>query len=171
MYNRIYKFFSENIIYPLKFGLRQQYSTFHALLSLTEDIKKNFGKGSIGCGIFVDLQKAFDTVERDILLAKLEHYGICGMANNWSKSYLFSRKQFASINGHISNQTSVKYGVPKGSVLGPLLFLIYNDGLNLAIKFCKVHQFADDTNLLHFSKSVNKFNKYINLDMKINLTG
>ena len=105
--------FSENnIIYPLQFGFRQQYSTFHALISLTEDIRKNVDKGNIVCGIFVDLQKAFDTVENDILLAKLEHYGICGMANNWFKSYLFNGKQFVSINGHISNQTSVKYGVP-----------------------------------------------------------
>ena len=103
------------------------------------------------------------------MLAKLEHYGTRGMANNWFKSYRFERKQFVSINGHISNQTSVKYGVPQGSVLGPLLFLIYINELNLAIKFCKVHHFADDTNLLHFSKSVNKLNKYINLDMK-NLT-
>ena len=169
MYNRIYKFFSKNNIYPLQFGFRQQYSTFHALISLTEDIRKNLDKGHISCGIFVDLQKAFGTVEHDILLAKLEHYGIRGMANNWFKSYLFNRKQFVSINGHISNQTSVKYGVPQGSVLGPLLFLIYINELNLAIKFCKVRHFADDTNLLHFSKSVNKLNKYINLDMK-NLT-
>ena len=169
MYNRIYNFFNKNNIYPLQFGFRQQYSTFHALISLTEDIRKNLDKGNIGCGIFVDLQKAFDTVEHDILLAKLEHYSIHGMANNWFKSYLFNRKQFVSINGHISNQTSVKYGVPQGSVLGPLLFLIYINDLNLAIKFCKVHHFADDTNLLHFSKSVNKLNKYINLDMK-NLT-
>ena len=169
MYNRIYKFFSKNNIYPLQFGFRQQYSTFHALISLTEDIRKNLDNGNLGCGIFVDLQKAFDTVEHDILLAKLEHYGIRGMANNWFKSYLFNRKQFVSINGHISNQTSVKYGVPQGSVLGPLLFLIYINDLNLAIKFCKVHHFADDTNLLHFSKSVNKLDKYINLDMK-NLT-
>ena len=162
--------FSENnIIYPLQFGFRQQYSTFHALIRLSEDIRKNLDKGNIGCGIFVDLQKAFDTVEHDILLAKLEHYSIHGMANNWFKSYLFNRKQFVSINGHISNQTSVKYGVPQGSVLGPLLFLIYINDLNLTIKFCKFHHFADDTNLLHFSKSVNKLNKYVNLDMK-NLT-
>ena len=83
MYNRIYKFFNENnIIYPLQFGFGQQYSTCHALSSFTEDIRKNLDKGNIGCGIFVDLQKAFDTVEHDMLLAELEHYGICGMANN-----------------------------------------------------------------------------------------
>ena len=91
------------------------------------------------------------------------------MANNWFKSHLFNRKKFVSINGHISNQTLVTYGVPQGSVLVPLLFLIYINDLNLVIKFCKVHHFADDTNLLHFSKSVNKLNKYINLDME-NLT-
>ena len=167
MYNRIYKLFSENnIIYPLQFGFRQQHSTFHALISFTKDIRKNIDKGSIGCGIFVDLQKAFDIVKHDILLAKLEHYGIRGMANNWFKSYLFNRKQFVSINGHISNQTSVKYGVPQCSVLSPLLFLIYINDLNLAIKFWKVHHFLDDTNLHHFSKSVNKLHKYINLGMK-----
>ena len=83
MYNRIYKFFNENnIIYPLQLGFGQQYSTCHALSSLTEDIRKNLDKGNIGCGIFVDLQKAFDTVEHDMFLAELEHYGICGMANN-----------------------------------------------------------------------------------------
>ena len=170
MYNRVYNFFTKNnLIYPLQFGFRQQYSTFHALISLTEDIRKNLGKGNIGCGIFVDLQKAFDTVEHDILLSKLEHYGIRGISNEWFKSYLFDRKQFVSINGHVSNKGSVKYGVPQGSVLGPLLFLIYINDLNHAIKFCKVHHFADDTNLVHFSKSANKLNKYINADMK-NLT-
>ena len=112
------------------------------------------------------MQKAFDTVGHDILLAKLEHYGMRGMANNWFKSYLFNRKQFVSINGHISNQSSVKYGVAQGSVLGPLLFLIYINDLNLFIKFCKVLHFADDANLLHFSKSVKKLNKYINLGME-----
>ena len=87
MYNRIYKFFSENnIICPLRFGFKQQYSTFHALISLTEDIRKNLDKGNIGCGIFVDLQKVFDTVEHDIFLAKFEHHGIRGMVNNWFKS-------------------------------------------------------------------------------------
>ena len=103
------------------------------------------------------------------MLAKLEYYGIRGIANSWFKSYLFNKKQFVSINGHISNQTSVKYGLSQGSVPGPLLFLIHINDLNFAAKFCKIQHFADDTNLLHFSKSVNKLNKYIDLDMK-NLT-
>ena len=101
------------------------------------------------------------------MLAELEYYGIRGIANSWFKSYLFNKKQFVSINGHISNQTSVKYGLSQGSVPGPLLFLIHINDLNFAAKFCKIQHFADDTNLLHFSKSVNKLNKHINLDLKI----
>ena len=87
MYSRIFKFLNDsNSIYPLQFGFRQKYSTTHALISLTEDIRKNLDEGNIGCGIFVDLQKALGTVEHDILLAKLELYGIRGSANEWFKS-------------------------------------------------------------------------------------
>ena len=170
MYNRIYKFFSDNnLIYSLQFGFRQKYSTVHALIILTESIRKNLDEGNIGCGIFVDLQKAFDTVEHDILLSKLEHYGIRGLANEWFKSYLSNRKQYVSINGYHSNLADVKFGVPQGSVLGPLLFLICINDLNQALKFCKVHHVADDTSLIHFSKSVDRLNKHVNLDLK-NLT-
>ena len=87
----------------------------------------------------------------------------------WFKSYLSNRKQYVSINGYDSNLADVKFGVPQRSVLGPLLFLIYINDLNQALKLCKVHHFADDTNLIHFSKSVNRLNKYVNLDFK-NLT-
>ena len=112
------------------------------------------------------MQKAFDTAEHDILLAKLEHFGIRGITKEWFKFYLFDRKQFVSINGHVSNKASVKYGVWHGSFLGPLLFLTYINDFNHAIKFYQVHHFADDTNLVYFSKSANKLNKYINIDMK-----
>ena len=83
MYNRIYKYFSDNnLIYLLQFCFRQKYSTVQALTSLTENIRKNLDEGNIGCGIFVDLQKAFDAAEHDILLSKLEHYSICGLGND-----------------------------------------------------------------------------------------
>ena len=81
MYNRIYKFFYNNNLISIQFGFRQKYSTVHALISLTENIRKSLDEENIGCGIFADLQKAFDTVEHNILLSKLEHYGICGLAN------------------------------------------------------------------------------------------
>ena len=164
MYTRIFKFFNNNnLFYHLQFGFRQNYSTAHALISLTETIRKYLGEGKFACDIFVDLQKAFGTVEHDILLTKLKHYGVRGPANDWFKSYLSDRKQFVSTNAHDSYLAPILYDVPYGSVLGPLLFLIYIDDLNQA-EFCKVHHFADDINLLHFSKS--KLNKNVNLDMK-----
>ena len=78
-------------------------------------------------------------------LAEVEYYGIHGLANEWFRSYLSNREQYVSINGHESNLTSVLYGIPQGSALGPLLFIIYINDLNQAIKFCKVHHFGDDT--------------------------
>ena len=172
MYNRMYKFFSDNnLIYSLQFDFRQKYSTVHALISLTENIRKNLSEGNVCCGIFVYLQKAFDTVEHDILLSKLEHYGACGLSNQWVKSYLRIRIQYVSINGYGFNLADVKFGVPQGSVLGPLLFLVYINDLNQALKFCKVHHFAENANLIHFSKSAYRLNKYVNLDLKILLIG
>ena len=116
MYNRIYKFSGNNLIYSLQFGFRQKYLTVHALISHTENIRKNLDGGNIGCCIFVDLKKAFDTVEHDILLSKLEHYSVCGLANDWFQSHLTSRKQYVSINGYDSNLADIKFGVPQGSV-------------------------------------------------------
>ena len=114
----------------------------------------------------MDLQKAFDTVDHEILLSKLDYYGIRGISNNWFKSYLSNRKQFVSINGYDSGLAEIKCGVPQGSVLGPLLFLLYINDLNQAIKFCKVHHFADDTNLLYLGRSIKKLNKLVNYDLK-----
>ena len=93
MYKRLYTFLnSNNIMYNLRFGFRQQYSSSHALVNITENIRKALDGGNIGCGIFVDLQKAFDTVDQ-ILLTKLNHYGIHGVSNDWLKSYLSNRNQ------------------------------------------------------------------------------
>ena len=146
MCRRLYTFLNKNnIVYNLQFGFRQQYSTSHALINITENIGKALDDGNIGCGVFVDLQKAFDTVDRQILLAKLNHYEICGVSNGWFKSYLSNRNQYLSINEYESGLAALNCGVSQGSILGLLLFLHVND-LNPAIKFCKVHNFADDTN-------------------------
>ena len=95
----------------------------------------------------------------------MNHYGIRGVSNDWFKSYLSNRSQYVSINRYESGLVALNCGVPQGSVLGPLLFLHIND-LNQAIKFCKVHHFADDTNLLCLSNSIKKLNKLVNADLK-----
>ena len=100
-----------------------KYSTNHALINLTESIRQSLDEHSFDCDIFVDLQKAFDTVDNKILLHKLEYYGIRGVCNDWFKSYLSDRKQFVSINGQNSGLMPVDCGVPQSSVLRPLLFL------------------------------------------------
>ena len=112
------------------------------------------------------MQKAFDTVDHQILLAKLNHYGIRGVSNDWFKSYLSNRYQYVSINGYESGLAAINCGVTQGSVLDPLLFLLYINDLNQAIKFCKVHHSTDDTNLLCLSNSTKKLNKKVNADLK-----
>ena len=167
MYNRLYNFLEKKeIIFSLQFGFRQKYSTSHALIHLTDKVRHEIDKGNYACGIFVDFQKAFDTIDHHILLKKLEYYGVRGISNKWFASYLSNRKQLVSINGYKSNLADVKCGVPQGSILGPLLFLIFINDLHSAIKYSDVHHFADDTNLLNFNSCVKSINKQVNYDLK-----
>ena len=97
----------------------------HALIHLTDKIREQLDKGNFACGISVDFQKAFDTVDHQILIQKLNYYGIRGIANNWFSSYLQNRTQFVSINGFGSDVNAICCGVLQGSIIGPPLFLIY----------------------------------------------
>ena len=134
MYKRLSKILDvNNLIYSLQFDFRQKYSTTHALINLTESVRQTLDEGNFCCGIFVDLQKAFDTVDHKILLYKLEYYEIRGVCNDWLKPYLSDCKQFVSISGYNSDLMPVNCGVPQGSFLGPLLFLIYINDLHKAI--------------------------------------
>ena len=120
---------------------------------MTETSKEAIDNGMFGCGVFVDLQKASDTVNHSILLKKLEHSGIRGMNLSWFSSYLSKRKQFISVNGSTSDHLEVSWGLPQGSVLCPLLFLIYiiNDLPNVS-KVLSFYLFAH-TNICYCSSS------------------
>ena len=139
-----------------QFDFRNGYPTNHALTSLTEIIRKALDEDKFTCGVFIDLQKAFDTVDHGILLSKLNHYGVRGVSYQWFKSYLTGRQQFTTIAHLKSDLCSINYGVPQGLVLGPILFLLYINDLNQAILHSKIHHFADDTNFLYASYSSKK---------------
>ena len=116
---------------------------------------------------FIDLKKVFETVSHDILFEKLDHYGIRGISNDWFRSYLSDRSQFVSIKGFNSDYKNIKHGVPQSSVLDPLLFLIFINDFNIAIKHSETLQFADDTCLFNIKDSVKQINKVVNKDLNV----
>ena len=133
---------------------------------MTEEIRSSLDNRRYGCGIFVDLQEAFDTVNHGILLNKLEHYGIRGHVLDWFKSYLSERRQFVSINGSSSSVMRTTCGVPQGSVLGPLLFLIYGNVLTNVSKKLQFYLFADDTNIYCDGDTLTNLAKIVNKELK-----
>ena len=145
MYNRLHRFFEKhNIFYKYQFWFRQNHATLHALTEVIDYIYKSLDEGNYVFGIYIDLKKAFATVQHGILLHKLQHYGIRGLALKWFESYLSKRKQYVVVNSTQSDMLELcGYGVPQGSVLGPILFLLFiNDILSKVI----IKHFADDTN-------------------------
>ena len=108
---QLYSFLEENnCIYNLQFGFRQKHSTNHALISIVQKIQEAMLQNKLAIGVFIDLQKAFDTVNHEILLEKLKHYGISGNTNSWFKSYLTDRKQYVSIDGIDYNISNTLHG-------------------------------------------------------------
>jgi len=156
LYDRLYAFMKDKL-YQKQFGFRPKNSTEHPVLDLKENIYENCTKKQISCILFLDLKKAFDTVSHKILLKKMEYYGVHGVALKLFTSYLANRKQVTCV----SALDLIEWGVPQGSVLGPLLFLIFINDIHQASNL-GTWLFADDTSLVSSAKSITELQRKMN---------
>ena len=166
VYDQLYKHLnSNNLLAKEQSGFRTLHSTLTCLLKSTDDWYSSLDKGQLVGLVLIDLKKAFDTVDHNILCQKLEHYGLQGRELTWFKSYLSNRKQYCSINGAESELMDINIGVPQGSCLGPLLFLLYINDLPQAVKNSKVAMYADDTSISYRSDDIHKLQEAMNKDL------
>ena len=156
-------FNSTNLLYNYQSGFRKNHSTDFCLSFLNDKILKGFDQGLITGMILIDLQKAFDTIDHDILLQKLYAIGFSKHSVNWFRSYLTNRIFLVNLGNVFSQQACVSSGVPQGSILGPLLFLIYINDMSQAVK-CNFFLYADDTCLACQHKDINEIEKQLNKD-------
>ena len=167
VYNQLYSFIEKHqILHKYQFGFRKGYSTEQALLEITDNLKLAIDRKQITCGLFLDLSKAFDTVNHVILLSKLFLYGIRGIPGKWFKSYLEHRTQYVKIESVKSGYENITCGIPKGSTLGPLLFLLYVNDLPNCTSKLSVRSFADDTNLFFTDNCLQHLESVMNSEMK-----
>ena len=154
---------SKQLLYPYQFGFRKKHSTDFCISYLNGKILKGFDKGLITGMILIDLQKAFDTIDHDVILQKLYSISFSKHAVNWFQSYLSNRSFLVNLGNNFSQPASVSCGVPQGSILGPLLFLIYVNDMSQAVK-CDLFLYADDTCLVCQHKDINKIENQLNED-------
>ena len=172
IYKRTYHFLNQNDqLYNSQYGFRSQHSCEHAIAELVGNILKNKENGKTTISLFLDLSKAFDSLQHETLLKKLEIYGIRGIAHNWFTSYLENRTMRAKCktamsNSELSQVYKTDFGTPQGSCLGPLLFIIFCNDLNLHLTYLSCIQFADDTTLYGANMSMRLLQCEIEHDLK-----
>ena len=133
------------ILIPNQFAFRKRHSTITSLISISDYRYGNINDKKVNIALFLDLKKAFDTVDHEILISKLERYGVHGVAGKRFTSYLNDRYQYCSLNGCRSTAKRVTWGIPQGSCLGPLLFIIYLNDFESCLQFSKANLYADET--------------------------
>ena len=154
---------SKSLLYNYQSGFRKKHSTDFCLSYLNDKILKGFDRGMMTGMILIDLQKVFDTIDHDVLLQKLYATGFSKRTVNWFKSYLSNRSFKVNLGNNFSQPASVSCGVPQGSILGPLLFLIYVNDMSQAVK-CDLFPYADDSCLVCKHKDINEIEKQLNVD-------
>ena len=166
MYNRLLKFLDANsILSSSQYGFRNKHCTYMALANLVDRITNELEHKKFSIGVFIDLSKAFDTLNHSILVNKLRLYGVRGIANNWFASYLSNRKQFVQIDNVASGVLPVKCGVPQGSILGPLLFILYINDIMHVSNLAKLIMFADDTNIFFSGADLDELSNHVNIEL------
>ena len=148
-FEQLYGYFTKNnLLYKSQYGFRKGHSCELAAMEVTDKIFKYLDNKKLPIALYLDFSKAFDTINHAILMDKLKHYGVTGVALRWFKDYLTNRKQFVQYKDKVSKMSTITTGVPQGSILGPLLFIIYiNDIAKITNKF-KFTIYADDTTLI-----------------------
>ena len=165
VHNQLYTYLEENnLLSDCQFGFRRKSSTEHAVTYFSDFIKTSMDKGKLTGAVFVDLRKAFDTIDHATLIAKLQIYGVHGKELTWFESYLFNRQQFVSFQGTCSEKQSIRCGVPQGSILGPLLFTIVINDIAEQVKECQILLYADDTVMFTSDKDSKRIEETLNTE-------
>lgn len=166
VHGQLYSYLTDNkLLSPKQFGFRRKTSTAIATAKFTDDILHSMDKGLLTGVVYLDLAKAFDTVNHSLLLSKLSAFGVDSSECEWFRSFLHNRSQITVCNGSQSNKELVPIGVAQGSILGPLMFILFINDLPTCLKHCNISMYADDTALFYSSKST--LESKINSDLNI----